>query len=181
MSEHSREQLNRFQTIGTALALFISMMALGVSVYEANLMRDQQSAMVWPYLKIGNSYNGEGFGFIAINNGTGPAIIKSLEVRYKDKLMHDYNELLNTIKPDRTIGYESIRMDKLNNTVMKAGEERELFNMDWNEESRIMVDSMAGVTVKVCYCSVLGDCWIYDSETDEVTKGAFKSKVEFEN
>jgi len=181
MSENSKEQLSKFQTIGTALALFISIMALGVSAYEANLMRSQQSAMVWPYLKISGSYSEGGFSFVANNNGTGPAIIKSLEVRYKNEAMHNYNELLDTIKPDRKIGYESIRMSKLNNTVVKAGEERELFNMDWNEESRIISKSMRYVTVKICYCSVLGDCWVYNSDEDELTEGTFKSEIEFEN
>lgn len=181
MSDSAKNRLDAFQSIGTALALVISIMALGVSMYEANLMREQQSAMVWPYLTVDKNYSGRGFSFEAKNNGTGPAIIKSMEVRYRDTLMADYDELLDAIKPNRKIGYDILRMGDLNETVMKAGEEREVFNMPWNDETREMSKEMMYVTVKVCYCSVLGDCWVFDSKENSITEGTFKAEKEFEN
>ncbi len=76
----SKNNLLTFQNIGTLLALLISVLALVVSIYEANLLKVQQTALVWPYLTVSPNYNAQRFSFIAENNGTGPAVIKSVEV-----------------------------------------------------------------------------------------------------
>lgn len=177
----SNKSAELFQTIGTILALVISSLALFVSIYEANLMRAQQKAMVWPYLKVNAGYSGRGFSFEATNNGTGPALIQSFEILYEGTPVEDYDELLDRIKPSRVIGYDRITMSTFNETVMKAGEKRILFNMPWDEETREMVKSMNKVVVRVNYCSVLEDCWIYDTQTGKHTKGTFKAAVEFRN
>ncbi|MBV6653605.1 MAG: hypothetical protein KI786_07615 [Mameliella sp.] len=171
--------INRFQNTGTLLALVISVLALFVSVYEAQLIRDQQKAMVWPYLTVTSNYSGKGFAFEANNNGVGPALIKSIEVRYQGNPVENFDDLLDHIKPDRKVGYGSIRMSSFNQTVMKAGEEREIFLMPWEDETRLIVTKMPEVGIKVCFCSVLEDCWIYDSATKAVSPGVFKAEVEF--
>lgn len=171
--------INVFQNLGTILALVISALALFVSIYEANIMRDQQKALVWPYLMVNSSYSGNGFSFVAVNNGTGPALVKSMEVLYKGKPMSSYNQLLNEIKPDRVIGYDRLRMSDLNGTVIRPGETRQIFNMPWDDETRQMVDSMQYVKVTVQFCSVLEECWFYNSIDKEVIKGEFKSELEF--
>ena len=43
---------DRFQTIGTIMALVISVIAMITSVYEANILKSQQTSMVWPYLHL---------------------------------------------------------------------------------------------------------------------------------
>lgn len=178
-SEHSN--LNLLQNVGTIMALSISILALCVSVYEANIMRSQQKATVWPYLWLSQGYNSEGFSFNAGNNGIGPALIKSVEVRYKGELIKDMSELLDKIKPDHKLGYNQLRMSSFNQTVMKAGEERQIFFMPWNEETREMVKSMQYVSIKVQYCSVLEDCWVFDLTNNTRKEEEFKAEKEFEN
>lgn len=168
-----------FQTLGTAIALVISILALLVSLYEANLLKDQQRALVWPYLTVTPNYSGKGFSIVATNNGTGPALIKSMEVRYKDTVYTSYDDLLDAIKPGRKIGYDRLRMSTFNNTVMKAGEERIIFNMPWDDETREMAKNMIYLKAKVQYCSVLDDCWVFDSENDGHYQGNFKAEKEF--
>lgn len=142
MSKWPKIPASFFQNAGTVLALAISALALFVSVYEANLLKSQQKALVWPYLKVSANYSARGFSLIATNNGTGPALVKSFELQYKGEAMQDYDELLDNIKPDREIGYGRIKMSSFNETVMKSGETRELFNMPWDDETRQMADSM---------------------------------------
>ncbi|MCI4671259.1 MAG: hypothetical protein MRZ79_24175 [Bacteroidia bacterium] len=170
-----------FRYFGTGLAILISISALMVSIYEANLLRTEQRALVWPYLSVRHSYNSQGFSFIATNNGTGPAIVKSVEVSLNDTLMEDYDQLLDLVRPQRKIGYDFIRMGALNNTVMKAGEEREIFHMPWTEETRLMAARLAKAQFKVNYCSVLEDCWIHEKKSNSHEKGKFSAKKEFAN
>ncbi len=178
MNQYSRQ--DQFQTIGTLLALVISSLALFVSIYEANILKSQQESMVWPYLTVSKNYSSDGFSFVVNNNGTGPAIVKSMEVRYKGQPVQDFDALLDRIKPDRKIGYDRLRMSGLNNDVVKVGERRIIFNMPWDKETRKMSESMIYVQVVVQYCSVLGDCWVYDFENDEHRKGKFRAEVEFD-
>ncbi|MEL6698106.1 MAG: hypothetical protein AAFP89_17810 [Bacteroidota bacterium] len=172
---------DNFQTLGTILAIAISLLALAVSVYEANLLKAQQRAMVWPHFTIAGSFSERGFSFVATNFGTGPAIIESVEVRFKDSLISNHDDLLDRINPQREIGYDRIRMSTLNQTVFKAGEERVVFNMPWDDETREMATYMRFVTIKVQYKSVLGERWIFDSETNDHVLGEFQSELEFMN
>ena len=172
----NREQL---QSYGTIAALVISVIALFVTLYEASLMKTQSKAMVWPYFTISENYGPNGFSFIAKNDGTGPAIVQSVEVKYRDDYVRDFNQLLNQIKPNRTIGYDVIRMSHINNEVFKAGEEVVVFNMPWNDETRQMHKEMQFVTIKVQYASILGDKWLFDSEKTEHEMVSFKAEVEF--
>ncbi|WP_350285615.1 hypothetical protein [uncultured Croceitalea sp.] len=178
-------QVNRelFQSIGTATALIISVLALVVSIYEANLLKAQQKATVWPYLTISQNYNSEGFSLYGLNNGTGPALVSSVSVRYNNKTVTDYQDLLVKLKPDNSVGYDKIRTNQLNNTVLKAGEERLLFFLEWDDETRKIVAKLnqENLSILVQYCSVLDECWTFEYPSGKRVKENFKSEVEFEN
>lgn len=169
------------QNIGTIAALVISIIALFTSIYEANIMESQQKAMVWPYFKLQPAYNSEGFRLVASNKGTGPALIRSLEVSYKGKAMSSLDELLDAIKPDRTIGYEVIKVSEVNNNVFQNGESTIVLFLPWSDEVRQIVDKFNDVNVKVCYESVLGESWTYDMRADKHTEEKFRARVEYDN
>lgn len=169
------------QQIGTGLALVISVSALIVSIYQANLQKTQQKALVWPYLTVTTSYTNEGFGLVATNNGTGPALVSSMEVSYRDQFMPNLDTLLNLVKPDRTIGYDLIRVSPLNQTVVKAGEEREILRIPWTDETRQMVPELTQIRITLQYCSVLEDCWVFSSQTGKHTPGTFQAKLEYDH
>jgi len=176
----STSKTDRFQTIGTIMALVISVIAMITSIYEANIMKSQQKAMVWPYIKASEAYNSKGFAVKVFNNGTGPAIIKSVEVTYKDKPIKDVNQLLDSLKPDRTFGYDIVTNNDINNYVFKSGEEVILLGFSWNEETREAINNFQYVDVKIAYESVLGDKWLYDSNNDIYTEGKdFKARIEY--
>ena len=88
-------------------------------------------------------------------------------------------DLLGRIKPDHVIGYGRLRFSSLNNTVLRAGEERVIFNMPWDEETREMAKSMQYMTVRANYCSVMEDCWIFDSTQKDVLPVTFDADLEF--
>ncbi|WP_394971654.1 hypothetical protein [uncultured Croceitalea sp.] len=181
MKTNNKREL--FQSLGTATALIISVLALVVSIYEANLLKAQQKATIWPYFSISQGYNSEGFSIYGLNNGTGPALINSVEVIFNGKPAINYLDLLDKVTPENTVGYNQIRQGILNNTVLKAGEERLLFFIKWSDETRKIVEKMNGeeVTITVQYCSVLDDCWTFSYPSGKRVKENFKATIEFEN
>lgn len=179
-----KNKVNRelFQSIGTAAALIISVMALVVSIYEANLLKAQQKATVWPYFSINEGYSSDGFRINAFNNGTGPALISSVLVEFQGEPVTKYVALLDAIKPDNTLGYDKIRVNQLSNTVVKVGEQRELLYLPWTDETREILELMNGkISIKVNYCSVLEECWTFEYPSGKRSKEAFKATVAFEN
>ena len=97
---------DRLQSIGTILALVISIIAMVTSIYEAGIMRSQQKSMVWPYLSVTQHYNSEGFGIKITNKGTGPAIVTSVQLEYQGMAIENKDVLFDTMNPDRTFGYD---------------------------------------------------------------------------
>ena len=176
--------LNReaLQSLGTIVALVISVLALVVSIFEANIMKSQQKATVWPYLAIGQSYNSEGFRLIARNNGIGPALIKSVEVTLDGTPVDSFLSILEQIKPDNQLGYDIISSNSINNRVMKAGEEVTMIFLPWNEETRAILPQMEGrFSIRLKYCSVLEECWYYEYPSETRNLGDFESRLEFGN
>ncbi len=158
-----------FQNIGTSLALVISVAALIVSIYETNLLKEQQRSMVWPYLTVSPSYNAQGFLIEVSNDGIGPAIIKSVQIQYGGKNYKNWETLREAILPGSPIGYDIVRQSELNGTVIKAGEEKEILGIPWmrntdrEKQIRKITQGLAKISTKVCYCSVQNDCWLFDN------------------
>ena len=169
-----------FQYIGTIAALVISCLALMVSVYEAQILKSQQKAMVWPYVKLDVSYSSQGFSLYAYNNGIGPAIINSMEVSYDGEAVKNYDELLDALKPDRAFGYNIVKVGRLNKTVMKAGEQRQLLFIPFVEETKGLLDSLNKVNIKLQFSSVLESSWFINFPDGQVEEGKFKSRLEFQ-
>ena len=164
---------------GTIIALVVSFAALITTIYEANILKAQQEALVWPYFEVSPRFGGNGYSIVALNNGTGPAIITSVECRYGGNPVASFMDVLDILSPDSAVNYYAFNYRDLNNTVFRAGEERTVFLMSWTPATRRLIQNAESITLKVAYKSVLGDEWVYDSETGEHTKGKFKSELEF--
>ncbi|MEO1021097.1 MAG: hypothetical protein AAFW89_01020 [Bacteroidota bacterium] len=165
----------------TAFALFTSILALFISIYETTLQRTENQAMVWPHVTIDTIYNGEGFSMAAENKGIGPALITSMEVTYKDSLILSMDALLDAVKPGREMGYDVIRMGTLNNTVLSPGESRIILRLPWTDETRAMVNDLRDADLTIEYCSVLNDCWTFNKQTNTHEEGRFNARLEFED
>ena len=164
---------------GTTVALLVSFAALITTIYEANILKAQQEALVWPYFEVSPHYGGDGFGFIAKNSGTGPAIITSVECRYDDELVANFMDILDLLAPDTVINYYEFNYRALNNTVFRPGEERFVFLMKWTPQTRKMIQNAKQTHFKVAYRSVLNDHWVYDSKAQTHEEDQFKSSLEF--
>lgn len=178
----NQKRTDMLQNAGTLVALAISFIAMFTSIYEANILEEQQKSMVWPYLGVGISYSDKGFSAAIYNNGTGPAIVKSVEVRVGSKPVGNMLELVKTLMPESHLGYDILRQNKVNNYVFRPGEEVEMIGFSWNDETRELAKLIENkVSLVICYESVLGESWIYRSKDDSHQEGTFKAKVEYKN
>jgi len=178
----NQKRTDFLQSAGTVIALVISIIAMITSIYEASILEEQQKSMVWPYLGVSAIYTDQGFSAKVYNNGTGPAIVKSVEVRVDSKPVESMLELIKTLMPKSNLGYDILRQNKVNNYVFRPGEEVEIIGFPWTEETRELDKQMnSKVQILICYESVLGESWVYDSKDDSHREGKFKAKVEYKN
>lgn len=177
----SKASTERFQTIGTALALIISLVAMFISIYEANILKSQQTSMVWPYLHMTQLTDGQGFGIEVSNKGTGPAIVTSVQVDFNSIPVENVDVLMDSLNPQRTFGYDLLTNSSLGNQVFMSGEKRIVFGLPRNDETEIVLKNIEKVRMRIAYKSVLDEYWLYDTKDGSHTKTRFKAKIEFKN
>jgi hypothetical protein len=161
-------------------AILISLTSLGVAVHLAQVQQRLVAANSWPFLHFASSYgieNGAQVVSVGISNdGAGPAILKSLVVRYQGKVIRGYVELLQAccglrqgvtkadVGDNIGLGQESSLIG-----VLRAREQvtmlkllRTSSNVDlWQRFSA----ARGALTFQACYCSIVGDCWTSDLRT----------------
>lgn len=163
------------------IAIVLSIMACTISLYEANIMNVQQKAMVWPHLQLQDNFNAAGYSVIASNNGVGPCIIKSMEVTYNGLPIASYYTFLNQVDEKQSVGYDKIKVNKLNKTVLKNGEERLLFQIKIDSSTERIVSEFRKLNFKISYASVLDENWYLDKEKGEIHSTEFIADLEFKN
>lgn len=177
-----QKRKDMLQSAGTVAALVISIIAMVTSIYEANILNAQQRSMVWPYLSVGTNYSANGFSATVYNNGTGPAIVTSVEVLIDSKPVASMLELVDNLMPDSGLGYDILRQNKVNNYVFRPGEEVEIIGFPWNETTRELARRIySEVRIVICYESVMGDSWIYDSRDDSHKEGVYEASIPYQN
>ena len=142
-------------------ALFISACALFLSLQEVRIMRVQQKASMYPYITIGWTYNGEGFGVELKNSGNGLAKINSYKV-FNDRIyFREWLDVLTNYMPEaKTIDYGMIRTSgNIRDLMISPGETKQLIFVRWNEESRVLQPRLTDLQVTICYESLLGEYW----------------------
>jgi len=148
------------------IATLVGFCALCVSGYTAYMQRQQVRGAVWPILQFDSS-NGP-IRFTLANKGVGPAIIKRVIVKVDDQPVKNWVEVLDKILGP---GYHPGESSDMSNRVFSAGESMNVFTPHDDARNPIPFDKSnplwakldtgrSRVTVEICYCSTLGECWI---------------------
>jgi hypothetical protein len=147
------------------IATFVGLLALCVSAYTAYVQRQQVRAAVWPILEFDSS--NAPIHFILANKGVGPAIIRHVLVKVDGQPVRNWKEALQRILgPGEHLGSES----DMSGRVFAAGESMTVFTPRDPENNPLNFDKSNSlwvtmnkdrlrVTVEICYCSTLGECW----------------------
>jgi hypothetical protein len=162
----NNQETRRASRYDAVIATFVGVCALCVSAYTAHVQRQQVRAVVWPILQFDSS-NAPDIHFTLANKGVGPAIIRHVIVRVDGQPVRNWKEALERILgPGEHLGSES----DMSGHVLAAGESMTVFtprdaennplNFDRSNPLWVKLNKDRGrVTVEICYCSTLGECW----------------------
>ena len=160
--EKETRTASRYETF---IATFIALLAVSVAGYTAYMQRQQVRAAVWPILEFDSS-NGP-IRFTLANKGVGPAIIKHVILKVDNQPVKNWAEVLEKILGP---GYHPGEESDMSGRVFGAGESMNVFTPHDEAQKPIPFDKAnplwakldAGrgrVTVEICYCSTLSECW----------------------
>jgi len=173
-----------FDVIVSVTAIFISAISLFVAIQHGKTERDLVAANVWPFPRaiLSNGYDEKGSTAIGVSNGgVGPAKIQSFEMFYRGHPVSSGLDLLRqccglgpTAADVKAQLPEHIGTSIVEETVLRPGEDNAVLRVKRSATApdipnRIAaVDVLTHVTFRVCYCSVLDQCWISDLRSTRV-------------
>ena len=151
--------------VAAVIAAFVGLLALCVSGYTAYIQRQQVRAQVWPYLETGLSPSKQ--ELTLVNKGVGPALIRSVQIFVDDKPQHDWDAVYAALglKYAQRPPYSTI-----NGVVISAGERIDQVVFRDAESFNLYVQQAKRVSMRVCYCSTMNECWVRDGRETESSR-----------
>jgi hypothetical protein len=152
----------RWDAVAAIIASLIGLLSLVVAGYTAyvqrytaNIQLKQVQAQVWPYLIVGD--NDLAQSVVVDNKGMGPAIVRSVQVRIGGKPQQNWNQVLATFgMPPHHFAQTTVDKD-----VLSPGEQLQSIRFPDKERWQQFHDAaMNRLSVDICYCSTLDECWI---------------------
>ena len=157
--------------LGGAFAITVSLISLWVA-FSANRTQERLlAASVWPALEYGTGNRSDtGADEITLvigNKGTGPARLRGVRVLYDGKFIPNSVALLN-VCCELHDGPVNTVTSGTRGRVLKAGDEVTFMmfpkgGLNSDEIWQRFNQERFKVEVEACYCSVLDDCWKFDS------------------
>jgi hypothetical protein len=174
--EHSgRRRLFTDTLLGVA-ALVVSAVSLWIGIRTEQANEHLVAASSWPYLYVESSNaNPDGAKIIhmdVVNAGVGPAKAETFEVFWNGKAWPSADSLTQACCHDRPFNpTTALRRDRtemivggVQGTVIRAGETRNFVTLPLASDDadvwRALNDARRTMTYRICYCSVLDECWI---------------------
>jgi len=169
--------------ITALIALLISLAALGVSVYEAQIMREQQAIMqtqqkasFFPYITESQRFSfgkERNFTYEIMNKGIGPAKIRSAQLKLNGEPVNSYIEIETALK--KILPPESnfaLSYSNPNNYFLNPKEKITAVNFSFDEfDNHYAVIGSLLFEYELCYCSNFQDCWSIQQQGEEPTDG----------
>ena len=151
----------RLDLIIAVSALLISILATAASWWQSRVVAQQLSAQVWPYLSISTTYDPQYVSVDVVNDGLGPAIIRSVVLTVDGKpYANPLRAFRRVFKPPKRGRFGSQMSGLSPGSVIRASSSTRLIriNAPWAAEQFAV--AVPRVDLRVCYCSLLGNCWL---------------------
>jgi hypothetical protein len=157
----TRSRRSRGDALGVGIASMIGLLALLVSGYTAYIQRQQVRAQVWPYLSKAyvdpTEAENKPSTLAIFNKGVGPAIVQSMQISVDGKSRTAWADVYDAFG----LPSNNIQFSSLNGNVLSPGETLPILVFhDKPEEARFRQAMKARASVRICYCSTLGECWM---------------------
>ncbi|HZV76566.1 MAG TPA: hypothetical protein VFF63_02265 [Candidatus Babeliales bacterium] len=159
------ERRFRLDFVIAFFALVISTVAALASVYQTRVISQQLSATVWPYLNFDNTFGPQSVTLSLTNYGLGPALVRSADMTLNGKHVGSWDDVigayLQLARRMHVKGRTQISDANLDaSVVLSAGVSRRLLDVRTSATTIRAVRAIAReISLRVCYCSLLGQCW----------------------
>jgi len=145
-------------------AVVIGVCALGVSLYEANLMREEQRAAVIPIMELGRSYNTSAsdasknrLALLAQNVGIGPARVLDFTVTVDGLTQPTWDAVLRKLTgQDSRISHS---MSVINGRTIPPDKTVRIFELSDIDMLEPILAEFGRLDFEACYCSIFDECW----------------------
>ena len=147
-------------------AVIIGICALGVSLYEASLMREEQRAAIMPLLELTRSHNlqtdessGEGprLWLQAENVGIGPARVEDFRVTVDGAPQPTWDAAFREL-----IGHESAisyGKTRINGRTVPPDRLVTMMKLNDGELAEKLLAEFDRLDFEACFCSIFDECW----------------------
>ena len=164
MSDPPKSRRLSAEMITAITAVVIGVAAIGVSLYETTLIRQQLKGSSWPNIEVGFSYSEEGFRYFLTNSGVGPAKVQYAEITVDEDAVRDWGEFFERL------GLEVGRYvtSYIARGALPPGAVLDILVLDSAQPVDELYQQQDRVRISVCYCSVYDDCWIKTMADDPV-------------
>jgi len=158
-------------------AVIIGLCALGVSMYETGLMREEQRAAVMPILELGRSYNvsksdpsKNRFALLVQNVGIGPARVLDFSVTVDGQPQPTWDAAMRALTgSDQRVSHS---MSVINGRTIPPDKTVRIFELkDMNFLDEILEES-GRLEFEACYCSIFDECWTTENTTFGISQEA---------
>lgn len=170
------ERLSKFlralsdsQMLVSVATLVISLALAYFSFVQADASRKMQQSQTWPYVSYGTSDASPdwkaGITLSLSNDGVGPARLEEMEFLYRGKPVTSPRQFMHDCcAGDSHFAFMSSPVTG----VLRPGETRDFIQLpksDGNTGIWARLDTERwNVVVRTCYCSIFGDCWVFDGQ-----------------
>ena len=147
-------------------AVVIGVCALGVSLYETHLMREEQRLAALPLLELLRSHQIDDsdtdasrwrMSFHAENVGIGPALIRDFTVTVDGEPHRTWESAIKAlIGRDIDVMYGQ---SSINGRTIPPERQITMFDLKDNEFAGEILQNFDRLDFAACYCSVFNDCW----------------------
>ncbi len=178
----SLERGIRMDLLIAVCALLISSLAMAATwlqsretARQTQVLEEQLSAQVWPYVGVTEKIDGDTARFSLENDGLGPAVLRSLTLAVDGKPKSNFIDLTHTILGfklrERVPRGEGMGFDVNNGepgSVIRPGDSTELFALTSKTFAPPLLYAYKRIDIVTCYCAIVpGTCWRKDTSTND--------------
>lgn len=177
-------RLSVLQTIPAVVGIVIACIALYAALNEADAVRKQQEAAVWPHLQVDRANlatdTDRGLTITVRNRGIGPARVRSANMFLDGEQVLSWSELFSALQPDVEAIYP--RTDSyVGQSVLSPAQDVVVIDLQTSIYDTFDLSAMEGIAsreqlealilslretldddtleMELCYCSVFDECW----------------------
>jgi hypothetical protein len=157
-------------------AVVISALTAGTLVYQTHVIGNQFSATIWPYLSVLTTYSSNGETIDLSNDGLGPALIRSAQLRVDGRAVPAWNDYERVIARDpatRTLWLRTRAADLAHSSprsainmssigpsqTLRPGETTNVLKLLFVSNVSAQALTKHVVSIDLCYCSLNRNCW----------------------